>query len=187
MSNSDGEFMRASDAFSWYQEGDPALRSTIVSVIWLDRSPDWDELRSRLDNASKQIVRFRQKVEEPPARLATPRFVIDEQFDPSWHIRRVQAPTAAAVLEIARADAMTSFDRVRPLWKCTLVEQVDGDRAALVMKVHHSLTDGQGAMKLAPLLFILRGPHQLVKTKSLRPRVIDDDFSRRVSRTTCSS
>jgi diacylglycerol O-acyltransferase / wax synthase len=152
---SNGEFMRASDAFSWYQEADPALRSTIVSIIWLDCSPDFTELRTRLDNASKHIVRFRERVEEPPARLSTPRFVVDEQFDISWHVRRMQAPTAAAVLEFARAEAMTSFDRVRPLWKCTLVEQVDGDRAALVMKVHHSLTDGQGAMKLAPLLFDL--------------------------------
>ena len=158
MHSNDGEFMRASDAFSWYQENDPALRATIVSIIWLDSSPDWDELRARLDNASRQIVRFRERVEVPPARLSTPRFIIDEHFDITWHVRRVQAPppaNAAAVLEIARTDAMTSFDRVRPLWKATLVEGVDGDRAALVMKVHHSLTDGMGAMKLAPLLFDL--------------------------------
>ena len=30
-------FMRDSDAFSWYMERDPALRSTIVAVAWLDR------------------------------------------------------------------------------------------------------------------------------------------------------
>ncbi|MBJ8347056.1 wax ester/triacylglycerol synthase family O-acyltransferase [Antrihabitans sp. YC2-6] len=158
MTHGDGEFMRASDAFSWYQEADPALRSTIVSIIWLDSSPNWEQLRTRLDNASRHIIRFRERVEELPARLSTPRFVIDEQFDISWHVRRIQAPapsTTAAVLEIARAEAMTGFDRVRPLWKCILVEGVDDGRAALVMKVHHSLTDGQGAMKLAPLLFDL--------------------------------
>ncbi len=36
--------MRASDAFTWYMERDPALRSTVVAVDWLDRAPDWDML-----------------------------------------------------------------------------------------------------------------------------------------------
>ena len=48
---------------------------------------------------------------------------------------------------------MTAFDRSYPLWEFTLVERLEGDRAALVMKLHHSLTDGIGAMQLALLLF----------------------------------
>lgn len=156
MAEGDGEFMRASDAFSWYQEADPALRAIIVGVAWLDRRPDWETLRNRLEAASRLVPRFRQRVEEPPARLAPPRWVIDENFDLSWHLRRVEAPaphTPGEVLELARMEAMTGFDRARPLWVCTLVERVGRDRAALILKVHHSLTDGQGAIKLAPLLF----------------------------------
>lgn len=60
---------------------------------------------------------------------------------------------------------MTGFDRSRPLWTFTVVEQMAGDRAALVMKVHHSLTDGIGGMQLAFLLFDLTreaGPADLV-------------------------
>ena len=37
-----GTAMRASDAFSWSMERDPSLRSTIVAIAWLERSPDWD-------------------------------------------------------------------------------------------------------------------------------------------------
>ena len=47
--------------------------------------------------------------------------------------------------------AGTSFDRARPLWEFTLIEGLDGpdgERAAFVMKVHHSLTDGVGGMEL---------------------------------------
>jgi diacylglycerol O-acyltransferase len=156
MPERDGEFMRASDAFSWYQETDPAMRATIVGVAWLDGRPDWETLQNRLEAASRLVPRFRQRVEEPPARLAPPRWVIDENFDLSWHLRRVDAPaphTPAEVLELARVEAMTGFDRARPLWVCTLVEHLGRDRAALILKVHHSLTDGQGAIKLAPLLF----------------------------------
>ena len=48
---------------------------------------------------------------------------------------------------------MTTFDFSRPLWQFTLIENLVDDRAALVMKVHHSLTDGIGGAELALLLF----------------------------------
>jgi diacylglycerol O-acyltransferase len=80
----------------------------------------------------------------------------DPYFDLSFHLRRISAPapgTFPAVLEWARTSAMAGLDRERPLWQATLVEGVDGDRAALVLKAHHSLTDGVGGMQLALLLF----------------------------------
>jgi diacylglycerol O-acyltransferase / wax synthase len=149
-------FMRDSDAFSWYMERDPTLRSTVVAVAWLEESPDWEVLAAKVDQASRLIPLFRQKVLEPPGRLATPRWTVDEEFDLTWHLRRIDAPaphTAETVVEFARREAMTVFDRSRPLWEFTLIEHLDGERAALVMKIHHSLTDGIGGMQLALLLF----------------------------------
>lgn len=149
-------FMRESDAFSWYMERDPALRSTIVTIAWLDRSPRWAVLTDRIERATRAIPRFRMRPVEPPARLSTPRWVVDEDFDLSWHLRRVAAPaprTAATVLDLARVAATTAFDPAHPLWEFTLVNHLEGGRAALVMKLHHSLTDGVGGMQLALLLF----------------------------------
>jgi WS/DGAT/MGAT family acyltransferase len=57
------------------------------------------------------------------------------------------------VVGFARNVAMKAFDRSYPLGELTLVEQLDGERAALVMKAHHSLTDGIGAVQLALSLF----------------------------------
>ena len=48
---------------------------------------------------------------------------------------------------------MTGFDRARPLWVFTLVEGLPDGRAAMLMKLHHALADGVGAVRLAPLLF----------------------------------
>ena len=98
------------------------------------------------------------RVLEPPARLAPPRWVIDPEFDLLWHVRRIDAPTPrtpAVVMDVARQAATTAFDPAHPLWEFTVVEHVDGDRAALVMKVHHALTDGVGGMELALQLFDL--------------------------------
>lgn len=158
-----GVFMRDIDAFTWYMERDPLLRSTVVAVAWLAASPDWDVLVARLDQASRVVPSLRQRVLEPPARLSTPRWMVDDQFDLSWHLRRMDAPhprTPDTVVAFARNAAMTAFDRSYPLWEFTLVERLDGGRAALVMKVHHALTDGVGAMQLAPLLFdVDAAPH----------------------------
>ena len=129
-------FMRDTDAFAWYMEQDPTLRSTIVAIAWLERSPDWDQLVAKLDVASRRIPIFRRRVVEPPGRLAAPCWIDDDAFDLTWHVRRIDSPaphTPATVVDFARRAAMTAFDRARPLWEFTLVEQLEDGRAALVM------------------------------------------------------
>ncbi len=149
-------FMRESDAFSWYMESDPALRATIVAVAWLDRSPDWAVLVDRLERATRLVPIFRQRPVEPPGRLATPRWTLDPEFDLTRHLQRVGTPaphTPDTVIDMARRAAMASFDTAHPLWEFTLVEGLTGGGAALVMKLHHSLTDGIGGMQLLLSLF----------------------------------
>ena len=150
--------MRDSDAFSWYMEDDPLLRSTVVGVLVLDGSPDWDQLRERLERVTRQTPGLRHKVVTPPLRLATPRWVVDPDFDLSWHVRRFEAApprTLRSVLDFARKTGMASFDRDRPLWELTFIEGLKRGRTAVVLKIHHSLTDGVGGIELARLLFDL--------------------------------
>jgi WS/DGAT/MGAT family acyltransferase len=162
MATPDGAYMGASDAFTWYMERDPALKSTVVAVVWLDRAPEWDLLVARIDRLSRLMPSLRQRVLEPPFRLATPRWTYDPDFDLYWHLRRMAAPaprTRDAVLELARRSAMEPFDRTRPLWKLTLVGGMAGGEAALVVKFHHSLSDGAGGMaSLAILADLQRKP-----------------------------
>ncbi len=144
--------VRQSDAFAWNMERDPLLRSTITAVIVFATPPDWDTLVERIDRATRLSPAFRQRLVETPLKLAPPRFEFDPDFDLTWHLRRVGAPppaTVGAVLEFARKAGMGAFDPARPLWEFTLVEGLEGGRAALVLKVHHSLTDGIGGIQLA--------------------------------------
>ena len=57
------------------------------------------------------------------------------------------------MFEYACQTAMAGFDRQRPLWEFTLLDGLERGRAALVMKLHHSLTDGIGGMEMAKYLF----------------------------------
>lgn len=150
------EFMRESDAFSWYLENDPALRATIITVAWLDQVPNWEILLDRVERFSRLVPIFRLRPVEPPGRLATPRWTLDPDFDLSRHLHRVPCPaphTPETVLDIARVAAMTAFDTAHPLWELTLFEDLTDGAAALVMKLHHSLTDGLGGMQLLLVLF----------------------------------
>ena len=147
--------MSDSDALMWNIEKDPLLRSTIVTVLFFDRAPDWNQLVARIDRGAWLIPRMRQHVATPLLRMGPPHWSGDEHFDLMYHLRRVRVcePTDEAVLDLARTAAMAGFDRSRPLWEYTLVEGLEGGRAAFIMKVHHSMTDGVGGMKLLLMLF----------------------------------
>ena len=152
--------MLHSDAFAWYMEKDPVLRSTIVAVDRLDREPDWELLHARIDRLTRLAPTLRMRVQAPPLRLGPPRWTYDESFDLDYHLRRVRLAEPAGweqVLEFARTAAMDDFDRSRPLWEFTLLEGMADGGAAFVTKLHHSLTDGIGGMQLAALVVDL-GP-----------------------------
>jgi len=140
------------DAFTLQLERDPLLRSTIVAIATFDRPPDWERLNERVERATRIAPTFRKKLVPSPFGLASPRWEIDPDFDLSWHLRRARVPAHGgfdAVLDHARNAGMTAFDHERPLWEFTLMEGLPNGRAALVMKVHHSLTDGIGGVSLA--------------------------------------
>jgi WS/DGAT/MGAT family acyltransferase len=147
--------MSDSDALMWNIEKDPLLRSTIVTVLLLDRAPDWAKVVDRIERGSWLIPRMRQRVATPLLRSGPPHWSGDPNFDLQYHLRRVRVcePTLAAVLDLARTAAMAGFDRARPLWEYTVVEGLADGRAAMVLKVHHSMTDGIGGMRLLLMLF----------------------------------
>jgi diacylglycerol O-acyltransferase len=136
----------------WGVEKDPLLRSTITAVAVLDRAPDRERLLDRMERASRLIPRLRQRVAPSPVIPAPPRWVVDPNFDLRYHVRFVRAPTPGTqrtLLDLAAIVAMQGFDRARPLWEFLVVEDLADGRAALIQKVHHSITDGVGGIKLA--------------------------------------
>ncbi len=150
--------MSDADALMWAIEEDPYLRSTIVTALYLDTTPSWETVRARLARGARLIPRMRQRVVEPAFGLGTPAWSEDPDFALDSHVRRVRNPDPTSdriVSDLSATAAMESFDRERPLWECTLVEDLPGGRAAFVMKVHHSMTDGVGGMKLLLMLLDL--------------------------------
>ncbi|MGY4098740.1 wax ester/triacylglycerol synthase domain-containing protein [Nocardia sp. R16R-3T] len=144
--------MTQTDLFTWSMEQDPTLRSTIISVLVLDREPEWNHFWHMIDRGTRVVPKFRHRLVPVPLGLAPPRWTPDDDFDLAWHVHRIRAPAPAdlsTVLEFARTEAMTALDPARPLWRVTVMGGLDGDKGALIFTVHHSLTDGIGGIQIA--------------------------------------
>jgi len=143
--------MSAFEAVMWRAEVDPRLRSTTTSVFILDRAPDWERLNRGHRWLVRAVPRFRQRVIEPALGIGTPTWADDADFNLDYHLRRTRLPEPGSdrqLLDLAQNLAMTPFDRARPPWEATLVEGLDGGRAAYVLKLHHATSDGLGIMQL---------------------------------------
>ena len=64
--------MSDAEGLMWRLEKDPYLSSTFANVTVLDRAPDMDRLRARLERATHVIPRRRQRVQPVPANLTAP-------------------------------------------------------------------------------------------------------------------
>ena len=159
------------DRIMWVIEKNPLLRSTIAAITVLEHLPDRRRIEQRVDRATRRIVRLRQRVVWNPYSIAPPRWEVDPNFDLAYHLRFVGAGGdggLADLIAFAEPMVMQSFDRARPLWEFVVVDGLAGGRAALITKIHHSITDGMGALKLMLELFDLEatdaGPTDLPVT-----------------------
>lgn len=153
-----GGRMSDAEALMWSVERDPLLRSVFLNVTFLDCEPDFARFRSRIADAVAQIPRLRQRVVSSPIPLNPPAWVDDDRFDLDHHVLRRAAPPPGddrAVLDLAAQLVQEDFDPDRPLWQYIVVEGMAGGRAALLAKMHHTVTDGVGGVRLSAMFLDL--------------------------------
>ena len=109
--------------------------------------------------ALDSIPRYRQRVEWVPA-FGHPVWVDDDRFNLNFHLRHTRLPLPGDERSLKRLVGRLfsqHLDRSRPLWEFWVVEGVENDRFALVVKVHHCMVDGiAGVQLLQALLQIMR-------------------------------
>ena len=165
------------DTLMFRGEDDPRTRSTLTGVFILDRAPDWDTLVETWERVSRVIVPLRQRVVQATMTLGLPMWVVDPDFDLSYHLRRTRLPlpgTQRQLLDYLEPITMAPLDRARPLWEFTLVEGLEDNAAAFVMKVNHAVTDGVGGQAMAQIAFDLQ---REVGPKVMPPLPIPEDLS----------
>jgi WS/DGAT/MGAT family acyltransferase len=144
--------MSDSEGLMWRLEKDPHLSSAFAAVTILDKPPDFDRLLRRMDRAVRVVERLGQRVQPVPVNLSSPMWVDDPNFDLRYHVRHIALPkpgTMRQLLDLASLIVGDSFDRTRPLWQFVVVDGIRGGKSALIEKLHHTIADGEGSVKLS--------------------------------------
>jgi len=98
------------------------------------------------------IPPFRRRVVQGPLQIGDPHWIEDPEFDLDRHLVHASLPapgTMRQLCDLVGTFASTRLSRDRPLWKAVLVDGLEGDRLALMMKIHHAAMDGGRAAAIA--------------------------------------
>lgn len=144
--------MSAFESVMWELERDPQLSSAFANLTTLDVAPDRAVLRARMERTCAAVPRLRQRVVEPPGGFAAPEWQDDPDFDLDRHLRWLDLggdATDTDVLELVATLCRQPFDRTRPLWEFVVIEGRAGGQAAMLQRLHHTITDGEGGIRLS--------------------------------------
>ena len=100
------------------------------------------------------IPRYFQRVAIPPFNIGLPTWEYDPEFDIRNHVRevRLERGNDTDVKAAAARILSVTMDRRHPLWDITLMRGLQGDRTAVVVRVHHCLADGIAGVGLMNVL-----------------------------------
>lgn len=135
---------------------------------------DIDRLSRYTEAALDSIPRYRQRVEWVPG-LRHPVWVDDQRFNMHFHLRHTRLPMPGDERMLKRLVGRLfsqHLDRSRPLWEFWVVEGVEGDRFALVVKVHHCMVDGVAGVELLQALLQMMPQVQERDPKPWSPRPV---------------
>lgn len=114
------------------------------------------DLVKHIDDRLHLLPRYVQKVVPDPFNLAHPTWENAADFDINNHIFKVRQKKALTDKELVRlaGELMTTvMDRKKPLWEIYVVENVEGNRSAMIAKVHHCMVDGISGVDLIKIIF----------------------------------
>ncbi len=139
------------EALMWAVEQDPTLRSDFCNLTIVDTPIDFERMRSRIPSIVRAVSKLGQRVIEAPFRLTSPEWVTSD-VDVSYHLQRATVPAPGGereLLDACAAIADQPFDRTRPLWQFIIFDGLANGGGAMLQKVHHTITDGVGGLKLS--------------------------------------
>jgi diacylglycerol O-acyltransferase / wax synthase len=155
------ELLRPQDAFFLYTET-PQVQQHVGGLAVLDPAARpagplrTEDLTGLLSGRLHRLPRLRQRLAVPPLGLARAAWIDDDAFDLGWHVRRRMLPAPGGweqLCALAEAVMAEPLDRSRPLWELYLIDGLQDGSQAVLLKLHHAIADGLGALNVAQHLF----------------------------------
>lgn len=115
-----------------------------------------EEIRDRLDRRLARVPELRRRVYFPGPLRGGPLWIDDGRFAIEHHVyqRTVESPGGdVELLEAAAAIYGRLLDRRRPLWELWFLTGLNDGRVGVLLKLHHAVADGAGAVAIMGSLF----------------------------------
>jgi WS/DGAT/MGAT family acyltransferase len=149
--------LTALDSSFLHMEDNLPSHMHVASVTIFDGpAPDYQDLVDGIAERLHMVPRYRQKLAFVPFGQGRPRWVDDPTFNISYHVRATALPPPGGEEQLrvlAGRVFSQRLDRDKPIWEVWLVEGLEGNRFALLSKVHHALVDGVSGADLMTVLF----------------------------------
>jgi WS/DGAT/MGAT family acyltransferase len=135
----------------------PTNHMHVTGVFVLDPSTSprgfsYSEVYAMVARRLNRAAPFRRRLVEVPFRLGHPVWIEDPDFDLDYHLRRACLPSPGGQKELEDflgQIVALPLDRRRPLWELYVVEGLEADRQAVVVKMHHAAIDGVSGAELS--------------------------------------
>ncbi len=149
-----------------------------------------EEIRRLTEASLHRIPRYRQKLAWIPFQQRAV-WRDDDDFNLDYHFRHTSLPKPGTDEQLKRLSArimQQHLDRDRPLWEMWVVEGLEGDRFALISKVHHCMIDGVSGVDLMNILMSIDPQQEIPTPPGFEPRpapgslqLLRDEWTRRFS------
>ncbi|GAA4738315.1 wax ester/triacylglycerol synthase family O-acyltransferase [Gordonia alkaliphila] len=163
----------------------PSQVMSVAAILQIDPSTipggySFGKLRTEMARRVKGLPIFRRKLADSVTNIDHPVWVEDEDFDIERHVVRIAIPSPGRVREVAQMCSHLvgqQLDRKKPLWDLWVMEGMENDRVALLLRMHHASVDGATVADILGQLATVSpdppelDPEQVAITAGEAPRV----------------
>jgi hypothetical protein len=168
-----GDHASAIDARHLYFGLRSDLNVAIVAVFVLDGDPSSDDVSVLFGTLPTLVPRMGQTLVRSRFDLGAPRWR-DVELDLDRHVSLQEwgGRNLAEVYGFASAWQAVEWDLSIPLWQATFISGIEGNRSAIVLKVHHAIADGSALALMLRPLFDHDAPGQMDVPRPVGPEVV---------------
>ncbi|MFF0497286.1 wax ester/triacylglycerol synthase family O-acyltransferase [Nocardia aobensis] len=140
------EFGPLDTGFMELEDSDRHVNIAIAAIaIVAGPVPSRERFDETVTRALGRNERLRQRMRRTPLDITAPSWEDDPDFRLSRHVRWAALPgprDEGALRELVGEELARRLDREHPLWQVVVVDNLAGDRWAVIVKAHHSMVDG---------------------------------------------
>lgn len=140
-------------SFLYFEKKEASMHIGSVSIF--DGEISFNQFVENINSKMHLLPRYQQVVVPDPFNLGHPTWELDTNFDINRHVFKLQieAPgTEKELIELAGRLFTPMMDRTKPLWDIYLVYGLEGNRTAMVARVHHCMVDGVSGVDLLKIV-----------------------------------